>query len=1344
MATELKDPPFHLSSHNSVRLPHLPSQSVAVPPPPTSPPVGGHNHQQLSSNIQVHSTAKNQNQLSGQSSADPSLCRAFPPPVCGPYIPQPGKDLLSPEEAAAAANREVNGNYYAQSANPDPLLRLTNGHNVHSPELVLKMPGHACRCGGEELVNGTQAGSEAPDGGTDKERRCSCEEAGQKPHENGLQEIDFDAVEQQCGLPYVVTDGALRTLSSSALSSRLPCQKCQGSKSETAHQSASHVTFQVGENGNNDDDDKEENSLASHQASSSLSSLSSSASTSSSLYLKRQRSGSTTGSFDGSLERIVEDQVSVHPLPAHLLERSLSCSVVEPHRSRTSTRSSNQDNSDTTSCSSVEGLILGGLANTQQHNAVGTEKDVAPSSSAPLGPTPATNGGALVSSTAAHTTNSTLTQNAVGSEDKENKVSDSTVTDNLSPSEGTIRPKSLDPRSLCLPLPFRFLTGKNSSSSPTSGKRINVVEVKSPASPSGPRHVSKGRPAPKQSWLLRLFESKMFDMSIAIQYLYNSKEPGVQTYIGNRMFSFEEYEVDFYLPQLLNMYIHMHDVAEAIHPYLLHRCRNSVEFSVNSAWLLSAFSADTFKPNWKNSQGIKLRDMILNEELRPQVSSPTSPGTKPFGNSHSSHHHHHHHHQHHHHHHPSHSRHQAGNGSSTSTFIIGSLPQHPSGLSHNSKPSGTALSPSSLQVPAICDFSNTPLSHTSHTSAALALLSTAPQLSEAAASSVVKKTHGRSRSDATALLSKQHSDSSPVLSSMMLMGSSTSSRTADVSRSRGSGCGGGGSAVGDLTSGRAFDSGCCCYSKSEAVINDLRGMETLCQCDAPRLLPQQEFNKALLNIGKKLQALPTKEYRTSQLIAELALVNLNLPARVWLPISHSRNHHVVRIPHTQAVVLNSKEKAPFMLYVEVLKCEHASTSQVPHKILENTLRFTRSEEDLTQLEGEGSNSSPAVAPPATGSPRPEFTVYGSSCHDFDDADCWSQEDDDIIALANRCRSSDTISQMSTESSTSADSKDPVYIAAGDIRRRLSDNLAAPKKKFERDPEDPSAAALKEPWEDKVARIRATSPYGHLPNWQLMSVIVKVGDDLRQELLVYQVLKRLKASWAEERLPLWIKPYKIVVTDRDSGMIEPVLNAVSLHQIKKHSKLSLLDYFIHEFGPVNSEEFLTAQRNFVESCAGYCLVCYLLQLKDRHNGNILLDSEGHIIHIDFGFILSISPGKNLGFENSPFKLTHEFVEVMGGLGSDMFEYFKILMLQGFVASRKHMDKILPLVEIMQTGSQLPCFSKGISAIRAFKDRFHFGSTEEQLQLIVDGLVESSLHSLTTKLYDGFQYITNGIL
>lgn len=53
-----------------------------------------------------------------------------------------------------------------------------------------------------------------------------------------------------------------------------------------------------------------------------------------------------------------------------------------------------------------------------------------------------------------------------------------------------------------------------------------------------------------------------------------------------------------------------------------------------------------------------------------------------------------------------------------------------------------------------------------------------------------------------------------------------------------------------------------------------------------------------------------------------------------------------------------------------------------------------------------------------------------------------------MQFASRSKSSDTISQFSIDSTTSADSKDPVYIAAGDIRRRLSENIAAPKGKFE--------------------------------------------------------------------------------------------------------------------------------------------------------------------------------------------------------------------------------------------------------------------------------------------------------
>lgn len=80
--------------------------------------------------------------------------------------------------------------------------------------------------------------------------------------------------------------------------------------------------------------------------------------------------------------------------------------------------------------------------------------------------------------------------------------------------------------------------------------------------------------------------------------------------------------------------------------------------------------------------------------------------------------------------------------------------------------------------------------------------------------------------------------------------------------------------------------------------------------------------------------------------------------------------------------------------------------------------------------------------------------------------------------------------------------------------------------------------------------------------------------------------------------LFLFSCRILCLSDDSGLIEPILNTVSLHQIKKHCKLSLLEYFQKEYGPHNSEAFLTAQKNFVQSCAAYCLICYLIQVKDR--------------------------------------------------------------------------------------------------------------------------------------------------
>ena len=98
----------------------------------------------------------------------------------------------------------------------------------------------------------------------------------------------------------------------------------------------------------------------------------------------------------------------------------------------------------------------------------------------------------------------------------------------------------------------------------------------------------------KQSWLLRLFESKLFDSSMAMTYMFNCKEPGVLEYIANKLFSFDESEVDFYLPQLINMYIMMHAVAEVNTPFAWWKTFLSIHRLSIPTWFLGVGALLTF------------------------------------------------------------------------------------------------------------------------------------------------------------------------------------------------------------------------------------------------------------------------------------------------------------------------------------------------------------------------------------------------------------------------------------------------------------------------------------------------------------------------------------------------------------------------------------------------------------------------------------------------------------------------------------------------------------------------------------------------------------------------------
>ncbi|XP_042500732.1 phosphatidylinositol 4-kinase alpha 1-like [Macadamia integrifolia] len=257
-------------------------------------------------------------------------------------------------------------------------------------------------------------------------------------------------------------------------------------------------------------------------------------------------------------------------------------------------------------------------------------------------------------------------------------------------------------------------------------------------------------------------------------------------------------------------------------------------------------------------------------------------------------------------------------------------------------------------------------------------------------------------------------------------------------------------------------------------------------------------------------------------------------------------------------------------------------------------------------------------------------------------------------------------------------------------------------------------------------------------------IFKVGDDCRQDVLALQVISLLKDIFEAVGLNLYLFPYGVLPTDPERGIIEVVPNSRSRSQMGETTDGGLYEIFQQDYGPVGSASFEAARDNFIISSAGYAVASLLLQPKDRHNGNLLFDNEGRLVHIDFGFILETSPGGNMRFESAHFKLSHDMTQLLdpsGVMKSETWQYFVSLCVKGYLAARRHKDGIINTV-LMMVDSGLPCFSRG-DPIGNLRKRFHPEMSEREAANFMIKTCADAYNKWTTAGYDLIQYLQQGI-
>lgn len=263
--------------------------------------------------------------------------------------------------------------------------------------------------------------------------------------------------------------------------------------------------------------------------------------------------------------------------------------------------------------------------------------------------------------------------------------------------------------------------------------------------------------------------------------------------------------------------------------------------------------------------------------------------------------------------------------------------------------------------------------------------------------------------------------------------------------------------------------------------------------------------------------------------------------------------------------------------------------------------------------------------------------------------------------------------------------------------------------------------------------KSVDPFG-----EDVHAMFKIGDDMRQDRLILQLVGIMNKIWLREGIDLKMITYKCVATGVGMGMVEIVKESVTLREI--HTELGLTGSFKDE--PIarwiqkyntGDESYEQAVENFTASCAGYCVATYVLGIGDRHNDNIMIKKSGHMFHIDFAKILgNAQMFGTFRRDRAPFVLTSDMAFVINGgyQPSSRFQDFVDLCCKAFNVIRRHSNLLLNLLSLM-LNSGISCLSQ-VADLKYIRDSLLPDSSEGEATAAFTRLIEASLSSWFTQV------------